>query len=278
MWNTGGKSLYITIEIWQENMSKTELLQHNRGMLEYDDGTVLPYEIIKSERRTIAVQVKKDGSVVVRLPGRVSWEAGHEFAREHREWIYQHSRKILESIEKREQFHWKEGETLLLYGQERRLHLECDYETERIRVCDTGERILVSGPFGNGKCDLEETEVESVVQKALEAWYRKVARRYLEEKTAWWAKQMGVTYLRIAIRDQETRWGSCSACGNLNYNWKLVLLPEELADYVVVHELAHRTEMNHSKDFWRIVERELPDYGQRRRRLKGYEKEINQKY
>ena len=75
-------------------------------------------------------------------------------------------------------------------------------------------------------------------------------------------------YGRITIREQKTRWGSCSSKGNLNFNWKLVLLAPELLDYVVVHELAHRREMNHSKNFWKIVEAELPDYRERRARLK----------
>ena len=177
-----------------------------------------------------------------------------------------------EELEKREQFYWMEGALLLFHGSPRKLHFERDYETERFRVCDTGDKFLVSGPFTG------QEEDEPLVKAAMENWYRKQARRFLEERTAWWADRMGVSYLRIAIRDQATRWGSCSARGNINYNWKLVLLPVELADYVVVHELAHRTEMNHSKDFWKVVERELPDYRQRRRRLKGYESEINQKY
>ena len=80
--------------------------------------------------------------------------------------------------------------------------------------------------------------------------------------------RMGVDYGRITIREQKTRWGSCSSKGNLNFNWKLVLLAPELLDYVVVHELAHRREMNHSKNFWKIVEAELPDYREQRRRLK----------
>lgn len=79
---------------------------------------------------------------------------------------------------------------------------------------------------------------------------------------------MGVSYGRVSIRDQRTRWGSCSGKGNLNFNWKLSLVPDEILDYVVVHELAHRIEMNHSANFWREVEKILPDYRERRMWLK----------
>ena len=94
------------------------------------------------------------------------------------------------------------------------------------------------------------------------------ARQTIPERVAHFAPLVGVTYGRITIRSQHTLWGSCSSKGNLNFNWKLVLLDPELLDYVVVHELAHRREMNHSKNFWKIVEAELPDYRERRRRLK----------
>ncbi|MCD7885781.1 MAG: DUF45 domain-containing protein [Lachnospiraceae bacterium] len=90
----------------------------------------------------------------------------------------------------------------------------------------------------------------------------------IPQRVAYYAARMGVTYGRITIREQKTRWGSCSSAGNLNFNWKLMLLPPELLDYVVVHELAHRKEMNHSPQFWAVVEKELPDYRERRRRLK----------
>ena len=244
----------------------------DQGILICEDGDFFPYRIVKSARRTMAVSVTREGEIVVRIPDRLSWKAGHEFAQRNQEWIFAHASRIREELEKREQFHWTEGALLLFHGSPRKLHFERAYETERFRVCDTGDKFLVSGPFTGQEGD------EPLVKAAMENWYRKQARRFLEERTAWWADRMGVSYLRIAIRDQATRWGSCSACGNINYNWKLVLLPVELADYVVVHELAHRTEMNHSKDFWKVVERELPDYRQRRRRLKGYESEINQKY
>ena len=90
-----------------------------------------------------------------------------------------------------------------------------------------------------------------------------VALRVLPERCRYFAGIMGVSYGRITIRNQKTRWGSCSSKGNLNFNCLLMLAPPEIRDYVVVHELAHRKEMNHSPRFWKEVERVLPDYKQR---------------
>ena len=87
-------------------------------------------------------------------------------------------------------------------------------------------------------------------------------------------KRMEVDYNRIAVRAAKTRWGSCSAQGNLNFHWKLVLMPPEILDYVVVHELAHRKEMNHSQRFWAEVERILPDYKARRKWLKEFGSQV----
>lgn len=111
-------------------------------------------------------------------------------------------------------------------------------------------------------------ELRPVYTEAEREAGRKRAKKALEEKCRFFAGRMGVSYGRIAVREQKTRWGSCSAKGNLNFNWKLILMPEEILDYLVVHELAHRIEMNHSPAFWRVVEREIPDYKERRAWLK----------
>ena len=95
-------------------------------------------------------------------------------------------------------------------------------------------------------------------------------RQYIEKQVEYYAGLMGVTYGRISMRNQKTRWGSCSSQGNLNFNNRLLFVPEELVDYVIVHELAHRKEMNHSNAFWNVVARYLPDYKERRRKLKTY--------
>ncbi len=106
---------------------------------------------------------------------------------------------------------------------------------------------------------LTEEEIQKLAEKALEV---------IPKRVAYYAKQMGVTYGRITIRNQKTRWGSCSSKGNLNFNCMLMLLPPEIQDYVVVHELCHRKEMNHSSRFWAEVEKVLPDYQTRRKWLK----------
>jgi hypothetical protein len=183
---------------------------------EQNNGTEdVPYTIVRSNRRTMALQVTRDGQVVVRCPMRMPEARARAFAEEHKEWILEHLRQVRERLEDRPVF--------------------------------------------------SEEEVRRLKEQA---------RKVLTKRTEIWAQRMGVTYGRIAIRQQVTRWGSCSAKGNLNFNWMLVLMPEELQDYVVVHELAHRREMNHSPRFWQIVESQLPDYRKLRERLKSYENQI----
>lgn len=89
---------------------------------------------------------------------------------------------------------------------------------------------------------------------------RERIQTFIEEKVSHYASVMGVSYGRITMRNQKTRWGSCSSKGNLNFNCLLMLAPSEILDYVVVHELCHRKQMNHSKAFWLEVEKVLPDY------------------
>ena len=95
-----------------------------------------------------------------------------------------------------------------------------------------------------------------------------MALKVIPERVEYFAKVIGVTYGKITIRNQKTRWGSCSSKGNLNFNCLLMLAPSEVLDYVVVHELCHRKQMNHSKAFWLEVEKVLPIYKEVRKWLK----------
>lgn len=97
---------------------------------------------------------------------------------------------------------------------------------------------------------------------------KKQALQFLKERVAHFAARYGLAYAKITVRAQNTRWGSCSRKGNLSFNYKIAVLPPELADYIIVHEVCHLAEFNHSKDFWALVAREVPQHKMLRARLK----------
>jgi len=98
---------------------------------------------------------------------------------------------------------------------------------------------------------------------------RAQARKFVEAKLDYFNRYYDFHFQRVSIRDQRTRWGSCSKDGNLNFNYRLIFLPEALADYIIVHELCHLKEFNHSANFWALVARTLPDYKELRKRMRG---------
>lgn len=172
----------------------------------------ITYEIIKSSRKTIAVEVRQDGSALVRAPRNCPQSRIDTFLKEKQAWV-------LAKVEEQKE---KEADSM------------------KIQPLSEAEQRL----------------------------YRDKAREIFEQKVSYYAQMMGVSYGRIAIRDQKTRWGSCSGEGNLNFNWRLIFAPAGVLDYVVVHELAHRKEMNHSPRFWRVVEDTMPEYRKYQKWLK----------
>ena len=176
----------------------------------------MEYKLVRSARKTIAIQITPEGEVVVRAPRRCSRGAIEGFVREKEGWIKEHLRQV--------KAHQQE---LKAQQESQPKWSEADY-----------------------------------------AKARSLARTVFRQKAALYAGIMGVTFGTITIRDQKTRWGSCSARGNLNFNWRLILAPEPVLDYVVIHELAHRKEMNHSSRFWETVEAVMPDYKNQRQWLR----------
>ncbi|MCR5558216.1 MAG: M48 family metallopeptidase [Butyrivibrio sp.] len=177
-------------------------------------------ELIRSKRRTIAIEITSDARVIVRAPMRVPVSEINRFIGEKADWIDKH----LKMMEKRKE--------------------------ER----EAGDRQPLS-----------KQEIKLLTTRA---------KRIIPERVRFYAGFMGLSYGRITIRMQKSRWGSCSAKKNLNFNCLLMLTPPEIVDYVVVHELCHLKEMNHSPRFWAEVEKVLPDYKERRKWLKDHEKEI----
>lgn len=164
---------------------------------------------------------------------------------------------------------------------------EVVYSVRRtISLCVKNDRVIVRAPYGVSakkirelvekhnawiEKHIAEQSVRAKQNEALDAReseLRHLAKKVLPQKTEQYARQMGVTYGKITITGARGRFGSCSSKGNISYSFRLMGYPDEAIDYVVVHELAHRLEMNHSPAFYRHIERILPDYKERRLLLK----------
>jgi len=120
-----------------------------------------------------------------------------------------------------------------------------------------------------------DSKSPDAVRAAIERWYRRQAHHVFAERAAHWNAHFGYNYGRIAIRDQKSRWGSCSRQGNLNFNWRLLLAPLAVLDYIVIHELAHLKEGNHSPRFWALVAEQCPDYRDQRAWLRQHGPELH---
>lgn len=139
-----------------------------------------------------------------------------------------------------------------------------------IRSFVEGRADWIEGHMAAVRLRMAEAEAQPKLSPEELTRLRAEARRLLEARSAFFAPLLGVTWAKLTVRTQRTRWGSCSAAGNLSFNALLALAPAEVLDYVVVHELCHRKEMNHSPRFWAEVERILPDWRQQRSWLRAH--------
>lgn len=164
---------------------------------------------------------------------------------------------ITTNFEKRLSRKYRNGEIFIYQGKEFPMELIYDKTTPKRRVA-----------FDNGKLKVTVNTRSIEVRKALiKVWYVEQAKMLFFKRVHYYNQYIGMPIHWIRIKEQKSRWGSCSSLGNLNFNWKLVIAPPEILDYVVVHEMCHYKHMNHSKEFWKEVEKILPDYKERKKWL-----------
>jgi len=227
------------------------------------DGRTIPYVVKRSARaRNVRLEIRREYGLVVVLPriypvGRVT-----EVLKAKQLWILRNlarqSQLLPQSIGQGIKF----GDVVSFLGRSLEVVAGQRRGTECARL--ERNRLMVNG-VSSGE------EIGSV----LEQWYRAQAATLLQEKVERWGAELGLNHTRVTIRGQRTRWGSCSRKGNLSFNWKLMMAPEAVIDYVVIHELAHLKEMNHSKRFWRLVAQHCPECHQCKKWLRSHEAELN---
>ena len=226
-------------------------------------GVEVPYSVRRSDRaRRARVDVDLRGVTVV-VPRGATVDP-EDLLSANAAWVVEKSAEFADRREDVPERRFEAGATFPLRGEPH------EVVVERRSRSAVGARTDGGGTLRLARHHVEETSI----RRALECLYRREAREAFEAVAGRFARRMGVDYRRIEVRNQRTRWGSCSSTGTLSLNWRLVMGPPEVLEYVVVHELAHLEEPNHSAAFWSLVEGQLPDYEARREWLREHRLEL----
>ena len=216
----------------------------------------IPYTLKRSKRRSIGLRIDERG-LTVSAPLRASEKWLLSVLLEKANWVVDklgswQSKKVAAIV-------WEDGASIPFRGETFVLQLSPYARAAQAQLQDEILRVPVGGEADAAR-----------IEKCVTAWYRIEALRVFEECIAHFAPQLNVMPSALKLSSARTQWGSCTTRGVVRLNWQLVKMPLHLIDYVVVHELAHLREMNHSAAFWKVVESACPDYKACRKELHGY--------
>ncbi|MCL2438701.1 MAG: M48 family metallopeptidase [Coriobacteriia bacterium] len=219
------------------------------------------YTLIRSKRKTLAIYVR-DGEVEVRAPQRASLGQIESFLASKEAWIVRKVAESAQRVKQRDSFRLDYDDAVLYRGRHYPITAHED-EGEGEPVGFDGVHFFV--PAGLDSDGIKQTCVQA---------YHPLAHDYLTNRTLDIARQMNIMPAAIKISNAKRQWGSCNSKGVLRFSWRLIMAGDEVIDYVIVHELAHLLQMNHSPHFWSIVQRELPDYKARQKRLRQLQEQL----
>jgi predicted metal-dependent hydrolase len=213
--------------------------------------------VVKSGRRKTTALKIKNGEVSIHIPKRQSIEIARHFVKQKTPWIQQKlQHQTLQSLPEK---HFIEGESLLFLGKDYQLQL---IPVERpTTIIKTAQTIQI-----HGRVNILS---KPAIRAALITWYKQQAELYLRSQTAFLTNKTGLTPRSITVKTYKARWGSCRMNGDIQFNWKLMLAPPDIIDYVIIHELCHLQQHNHSALFWQLVHTHSPHFKTARLWLKN---------
>lgn len=217
-----------------------------------DAEPLLGIKVIRSHRRTMSLEITKNGEVVIRAPYLFPERKIAHFVNEKENWIKNKQAIIKKRVAEKPKRQFLSGEIFLFLGKPYPLLI-----AERKRPA-----LILSGCFELAEAKRKKASI------VFTEWYKKQTLEVVGALVRQYAVQYGLNFKKIKVTGAKTRWGSCSSLGNLSFSWRLVMAPKEIIVYVVVHELAHLIHHNHGKKFWRFVEKMDKNYRQNRRWLK----------
>lgn len=209
---------------------------------------------VHARARHLKISLHPNGEIIVTTPPRVPTSVIDRFVQDHQDWIARQQQRLPAAAN---------PEQIKLFGKSYRL-VETSHPDQHPGVSVTDHTLTINHltlpkvPTGR--------HLSSAGAKQLERYLKQTAEKYIVPRTHQWGAKMAIEFAKIQLREQKSRWGSCSSRGTLNFNWRLVHHPPAVIDYVIIHELAHRRQMNHSAAFWNIVRQFDPAYAQH----KGY--------
>ncbi len=225
--------------------------------------TTIDYELTFSERKTLAIHVYPDGSVVVDAPVGSNLQAVEAKVKKRAGWVLRQQRQFQTfAVPNPLPRQYVSGESHRYLGRQYRLKVVAD-EVERVRLSRGYLTVSVADVSYTGH-----------IEKLVTAWYRHQAKRVFDERLKLCfprVEALGILYPPLSIRQMKSRWGSCTSAGAILLNLTLIQVPKDLIDYVVIHELCHLKEHNHSPSFYALLERVLPDWKEQRKHLNQIE-------
>lgn len=226
-------------------------------------GRRMEYTLIQSVRANVLFQALPEGVIRVYAPRSLGLREVDRMVRERAEQLWAMQRDVDRRLAEDRRAHpVTQGARIMIEGAEHTLKLA------------RGGRASCRVAQGALELTLPDPEDDAAVRAAIRSALSARALERIRQRLEVYALRLGVRYGRVTVRDQKTRWGSCSGKGNLNFNWKLIMAPPRVLDYVVVHELCHLIEFNHSPRFWRLVEGQMPDYAAWKKWLKTHRDDL----
>lgn len=225
----------------------------------------IEFEIIRSSRKTISIIVNADQELVVRSPKRTSIKNIKNLLKEKENWILEKLAKMSKIKNPPKDKEFIRGDTLFYLGRECKLIPITEANIESLEIELVEEKLIIRFPV---KLEDNKEKRKIEIRQKLIGWYRSQARIKINELINIHKKYLDVEPNKIVIKKQKKRWGSCSSKKNLNFNWKIIMAPLKVIEYLVVHELVHLIHPNHSKDFWQTVAEIIPDYEKKKEWLR----------
>ncbi|MTI66017.1 MAG: M48 family metallopeptidase [Firmicutes bacterium] len=231
--------------------------------IEFNDKEVI-IDVIYRARKTLEIQMKSSKNIRILSPKGLKKEKIIDIIENKKQWIIKKIHE-LEIIEKRlSKRIFQTGGIFLYLGKEYKLELNFKENFDTIKIKLKNEKLNI----------YTYTTDENILKDALKKWYKEKALKLITSRINEYIFKINRKARKIKVKEQKSRWGSCSSKGDLFFNYKIVMAPIEIIDYIVVHELCHLVHLNHSKKYWELVKNVLPDYKMYRQWLKENGKEL----